>query len=38
MLVPISVLGGLFLVGFCISRLKEVRERKPDVQTLFKMK
>jgi hypothetical protein len=38
MFVPISVIGGLFLVGFCISRLKGIRERKPDVQTLFKTK
>ena len=36
MLVPLAVVGGLFAVGFGISRLKELRERKPDVQTLFR--
>jgi len=38
MMVPLSVLGGLFVVGFCISRLKEMRGRRPDVQTLFRTK
>jgi hypothetical protein len=35
MSILLSVVGGLFLVGYGVSRLKEVRERKPDVQTLF---
>lgn len=35
MLVPLSVLGGLFLVGYGISRLKTQRAAKPSVQTLL---
>ncbi len=35
MLVAISVLGGLFLVGFGISHVKTQRAAEPDVQTLF---
>ena len=35
MMVPVSVIGGLILVAYGISRVKASRERKPDVQTLF---
>jgi hypothetical protein len=35
MLVPFSVLSGLFLLGYGISRLKTQRAAKPGVQTLF---
>jgi hypothetical protein len=38
MFVPLSVLGGLFAVGYCISRLKGKRGGKADVQTLFGVK
>jgi hypothetical protein len=38
MFVPLSVLGGLFAVGYCISRLKGKRGRKADVQTLFSVR
>jgi hypothetical protein len=38
MFVPISVLGGLIAVGYCISRLKGKRGGKADVQTLFGVK
>ncbi len=38
MIYPLSVLGGLFLVGFGISRLKTRQARKPKVQTLFSVK
>ena len=38
MLVPLSVLGGLFLVGYGISVVKVKRARKPKVQTLFSTK
>jgi hypothetical protein len=34
-MVPLSVVGGLLLVGYCISRLRAQRGAKPDVQTLF---
>jgi len=32
---PLSVLGGLFLVGYGISRVRAKQGRKPSVQTLF---
>ena len=32
---PLSVIGGLLLVSYCIARLKTKRASKPDVQTLF---
>ena len=35
MFVPLSVVAGLFFVGYGISRLKNKRAAKPDVQTLF---
>jgi hypothetical protein len=35
MFVPLSVVAGLFFVGFGISRLKTKRAAKPNVQTLF---
>ena len=35
MLVGLSVVGGLFVVGLCISRLKTMKAVKPNVQTLF---
>ena len=31
----LSVLGGLFLMGFVLSRVRVKRETKADVQTLF---
>jgi hypothetical protein len=34
-MVPLSVLGGLFVMAYCISLLKIKRAAKPDVQTLF---
>ena len=34
-MVPLSVLGGLFFVAYCISLMKTKRAAKPDVQTLF---
>ena len=34
-MVPLSVLGGLFVVAYCISLMKTKRAAKPDVQTLF---
>jgi hypothetical protein len=30
-----SVIGGILLAGFCISRVKASREAKKSVQTLF---
>jgi hypothetical protein len=38
MFVPLSVLGGLFALGYCISRLKGKRGGKGEVQTLFSVK
>jgi hypothetical protein len=38
MLIPLSVLGGLLLVGYGISRMKTQRAAKPNVQTLFSRK
>jgi hypothetical protein len=35
MLLPLSVLGGLLLAGYCVSRIREKRGRKSDVVTLF---
>ena len=35
MMVPLAVIGGIFFVAYGISRIKVMRERKPDVQTLF---
>ena len=35
---PISVLGGLFLLGFGISRVRAKQSRKPNLQTLFSKK
>ncbi len=35
MFVSISVLGGLFLVGYGIAQVKAKRSRKPNVQKLF---
>ncbi len=34
-MVPVSIVGGLLLVGYCISRVRAKRGAKPDVQTLF---
>jgi len=34
-MVPLSLVGGLLLVGYCISRVRAKRAVKPDVQTLF---
>lgn len=34
-MVLLSVVGGLFLVGFGISRVKAKRSEKPDIPTLF---
>ena len=38
MFVSLSVLGGLVLVGYGISRISTKRAAKPDVQTLFDKK
>ena len=35
---PLSVIGGLLLVSYCIARLKTKRAAKPNVQTLFSRK
>jgi hypothetical protein len=37
-MVPLSVVGGLLLVAYGISRVKAKRGAKPDVQTLFGVK
>lgn len=37
-MVPISVLGGLFVVAYCVSIVKTKRATKSDVQTLFNKK
>jgi hypothetical protein len=33
-----SVIGGLLLLGYCISRVKAIRETKKSVRTLFDTK
>jgi hypothetical protein len=34
----VSVIGGLFLVGYCFSRLHARRDNKRDVQQIFDVK
>ena len=34
-MVPLSIVGGLLLVGYGVSRMRAKRGRKPEVQTLF---
>jgi hypothetical protein len=34
-MIPLSVLGGLFIAAYGISLVKTKRAAKPDVQTLF---
>jgi len=34
----LSVVGGLLLVGYSISRVRAKQSEKPDVQTLFSKK
>jgi hypothetical protein len=34
-MIAASVIGGILLVGFCISRVKTSRGAKKNVQTLF---
>jgi hypothetical protein len=34
-MIAMSVVSGLLLAGFCLSRIKAKRGEKPDVQTLF---
>jgi hypothetical protein len=38
MTISLSVLGSLFLVGFCISRVKGKLQTKPNVQRLLDFK
>jgi len=35
MVFPLSILGGLFLIAFGLSRVKAARERESNVQKLF---
>lgn len=38
MVYAISVIGGLLLSGYCLSRVKANRETKKSIQTLFDLK
>jgi hypothetical protein len=38
MVYAVSAIGGLLLVGYCISRINANREAKKSVQTLFNTK
>lgn len=38
MVIGVSVIGGLFLLGYCVSRAKAIRGAKKNVQTLFDTK
>jgi hypothetical protein len=38
MVFAVSLIGGLLLLGYCVSRVKASREAKKSVQTLFDMK
>ena len=37
-MVFVSVVGGLLLLGYCVSRVKANREAKKSIQTLFDTK
>jgi hypothetical protein len=38
MVFAVSVIGGLLLTGYCVSRVKATREAKKSVRTLFDRK